>query len=180
MTIASGDIDELNQMIPDMSDYIISKDDVSDTIDNENLYYKFKDNDVPPYFLYGYGKKLTLWCIGYILILPASYFLHKLCKKVKFWEEVVGNFFFNAPLRTIIEMYIEIVLQVLINVKFIKFKNLSQVITTVFAIVFGAISLLLPFIAMTVIYHNRKSIRKHHWKMKYGMLTDELNGRSIL
>ena len=40
---------------------------------------------------------------------------------------------------------------------------------------FGAFSLLLPFILMTVIYANRKSVRKRVWQVRFGMLTDEFS-----
>jgi hypothetical protein len=33
---------------------------------------------------------------------------------------------------------------------------------------------------MTVIYANRKQVRKRVWKVKLGMLTDELSQKSIL
>ena len=42
------------------------------------------------------------------------------------------------------------------------------------AFIFGAISMLLPFIAMSEIYLNRKYVRKRNWLNKWGMLTDEL------
>jgi hypothetical protein len=33
---------------------------------------------------------------------------------------------------------------------------------------------------MTVIYKHRKNIRKRKWKIKYGMLTDELSQKTVL
>ena len=53
-------------------------------------------------------------------------------------------------------------------------------VTTLIAFVFGAISLLLPFLTMTLIYHNRRVIRSLKWKKKFGMLTEECRNHSIL
>ena len=106
--------------------------------------------------------------------------MNKICKKVKFWEELISSFFFNAPLRTFIEMYIELVLLVVLNTQFIKFSNISQIVATAFVFIFGTASLLLPFLTMTLIYDNRKLIRKHVWTKKFGMLTEEMRQKSIL
>ena len=50
---------------------------------------------------------------------------NKLCKKVYIWDKIISAAFFNFPLRTFIEMYLDVVMQVLVNVKFIKFGNYS-------------------------------------------------------
>eukprot|EP00347_Sterkiella_histriomuscorum_P005340 403356986 len=180
LKVASGDIEEMQQYIPNIADYIVNIKNVESSMDNEKLQQKFIDDDVPPYFIVAFGQKLTLWCIAFLIILPFSLVLNKLCKKVKLWEEIIGAFFFNLPLRTFIEMYIELILQVVVNTQFVKFKNLDQMITTLIAFIFGAISLLLPFMAMTLIYHNRRIIKSKKWKMKFGMLTDECRSKSIL
>lgn len=99
--------------------------------------------------------------------------MNKLCKKVKLWEDLKGSFFFNGPLRAFVEMYIELIIQVIINTQFIKFKNFDSMIATFTAFAFGAISLLLPFLTMTLIYHNRKKIRSKTWNMKFGILTED-------
>lgn len=125
LKVASGDIEEFNKYIPDSSEYLINIDYLNETVDYETLQNKFLENDIPPYFIMGYGQKLTIWLVMFMVILPGSFIFHKMCKKVKFWEEMVGSFFFNAPLRTFVEMYIEIVLQVLINTQYIKFRNFS-------------------------------------------------------
>lgn len=90
--------------------------------------------------------------------------MNKLCKNVKIWRDIKGSFFFNGPLRAFVEMYIELILQVIINTQFIKFKNFDCIVTTCVAFMFGSISLLLPFLTMTLIYHNRKKVKSHRWK----------------
>ena len=62
-----------------------------------------------------FGQKLTLWIVGILVILPFALLLNKICKKVNLWEKIIGFFFFNGPLRTFIEMYLELISQVVIN-----------------------------------------------------------------
>lgn len=66
-----------------------------------------------------------MWLIAFMCILPVILLMNKICKKVKLWEDLVSGFFFNMPLRGFVEMYIEIILSVIINTKFIKFSNAS-------------------------------------------------------
>jgi hypothetical protein len=149
-------------------------------IDDDKLQQRFIDREVNPYFIIEFGKKLTLWAVAFLAILPTIYLMNKLCKRVKIWEDIVSGFFFNMPLRGFIEMYIEIALSVVVNTQFIKFSNISQLVATCFAFIFGAIALLLPFLTMTLIYSNRRRIRKTSWRKRFGMLTDECRTKSIL
>lgn len=98
-----------------MSSYLVNMDDVRDQYDSEFLSPKFRDNEVSPYFIEAFGQKLTMWTIGFLGILPIALILNKICKKVKFWEDIISSFFFNGPLRAFIEMYIELVLQAVLN-----------------------------------------------------------------
>ncbi|CDW90898.1 cadg multi-domain protein [Stylonychia lemnae] len=180
LKVASGDIDEFNQFIPNIGDYIIDENQVNEAIDNEKLQQKFQDDEISPYFIIAFGQKLTLWVLGLLVILPIAVILNKLCKKMSLWENIIGFFFFNGPLRTFVEMYIELIMQVVINTQFIKYRNQSQIIATLTVFAFGAISLLLPFITMTVIYKNMKKIQKKNWIYSWGMLTEELRKKSIL
>ena len=41
------------------------------------------------------------------------------------WENVLGAFFFNGPLRTLTEMYFEMIMTILVNTEFVKFRNRS-------------------------------------------------------
>ncbi|CDW87978.1 cadg multi-domain protein [Stylonychia lemnae] len=180
MQVASGNVDELQNYIPNVADYMVYEENISEPKDQEQLQESFKENDISPYFLISFGQKLTIWTFGLLIILPIVLTMNKLCKKIKMWESVLGQFFFNGPLRTFIEMYIELILQVIINTQFIKFENRDQIIATLVAFIFGTISILLPFLSMTVIYHNRKMIKKFQWKKSYGMLTDEVRTKSII
>ena len=123
LQVASGDIQELNQYIPNVADYAINIHKIEDNADSEKLNPKVIEDEISPYFIIAFGQKLTLWCIGLLVILPTMLLLNKLCKKVKLWEDMVSSFFFNAPLRAFVEMYIELILQVIINTQYVKFKN---------------------------------------------------------
>lgn len=115
-----------------------------------------------------------------MFMLPGILIMNKICKKVKLWDDLVSSFFFNMPLRGFVESYIEIIISVILNTKLIKFSNPSQIMATGFVFVFGAIGLLLPFLTMSLIYSNRKQIRKASWRNRFGMLTDECRNKSIL
>eukprot|EP00347_Sterkiella_histriomuscorum_P006839 403351236 len=180
LMVASGDIDEFNQYIPNVADMIVNQDNIVERSDNDKLQQKFQDNTKISKLLFAFGQKLTLWCVGLLVFLPIILLLNKLCKKIRLWEQLVSQFFFNGPLRTFVEMYIELILQVIINTQFPKFKNYDQSVATLIAFVFGAISLLLPFLTMTIIYHNRRHVKNLEWKKKFGMLTDECRSHSIL
>lgn len=140
----------------------------------------FINHGVSPYFIIQYGQNLTLWAAVFLFMLPGIIIMNKICKKVKLWEDLVSSFFFNMPLRGFVESYIEIIISVILNTKLIKFSNPSQIMATSFVFVFGAIGLLLPFLTMSLIYSNRKHIRKSSWRNRFGMLTDECRNKSIL
>lgn len=165
----------VNDYIPNIKNYLIHVEDIEGQYDNELLPPKFVDEEISPYFIVAYSDKLSIWVLAIFVMLPILLLLTKICKKIKVFESILGGFFFNGPLRTIVEMYFEMVIQVVVNTNFVKFRNRSQMIATATAFFFGAFSLLLPFILMTVIYANRKQVRKRVWKVKLGMLTDELS-----
>ena len=48
------------------------------------------------------------------------------------------------------------------------------------AFFFGTLSLLLPFLTMTLIYENRRYVKRVVWKEKFGMLTEEVRSKNIL
>ena len=121
-----------------------------------------------------YGRTFTIWAVAGFLMLPSLYIMNKLCKKVKLWEDLLSTFFFNMPMRTFVETYIDSAIQIILNTKVIKFSNYSQVVATLVAFAGGVSALLMPFIVMNVIYNNRKNVRKSSWVKKFGMLTEEV------
>jgi hypothetical protein len=181
-SIASGDTSALGieQYIPEINKWLINENDIIGRYDNELLPPKFVDAGISPYFIISYSDKLSMWMAAVFIVLPVLLLFNKICKKVKIWENILGGFFFNGPIRTFSEMYFEMIITILVNTEFVKFRNRSQIIATLFAFVFGAFSLLFPFILMSVIYANRKSVRKRTWRVKFGELTDEYSQKTIL
>jgi hypothetical protein len=169
-SIASGDTDSMgvSDYMPDIKKFLIKVEDIEGKYDTELLPPKFVLAEISPYFIISYSDKLSLWLTAIFILLPILILFSKMCKKVKIWENILGGFFFNGPLRTVTEMYFEMVITILVNTEFVKFRNRSQIIATATAFGFGAFSLLLPFILMSVIYANRKNIRKRIWKVKFG------------
>lgn len=115
-----------------------------------------------------------------MVLLPSVLLMNKLCKKVKIWEDIKASFFFNSPLRGFVEQYLEFILQLIINSKFMKFSNRDQFIASLIAFVFCTASLLLPFITMAIIYSNRKRVGSQKWRRSFGMLTEESSTYTIL
>ena len=71
-------------------------------------------------------------------------------------------------------MYMDLTVNILINTKFIKFKNYSQAIATMIAFICAVVALLLPFVSMSIMYHFRKQVRKIKFTKRFGMLTEEV------
>lgn len=180
-SIASGDTGAMgiNDYMPDIKKWLINVDDIEGQYDNEILPPKFVEAKISPYFIIAYSDKLNTWILALFILLPILLFLNKVCKKMKVFENMIGGFFFNGPLRTVTEMYFEMVITIVVNVGFVKFRNKSQLIASLTAFMFGTFTLLLPFILMTVIYANRKNVRKRIWMIKFGMLTEEFSQKSI-
>ena len=55
LSIASGDIEEFNSYIPNISDYIIDSSEVIEDEDNSKFYQKFQDDNMSPYFIIAFG-----------------------------------------------------------------------------------------------------------------------------
>ena len=53
-------------------------------------------------------------------------------------------------------------------------------IATLAAFIFGTFALMLPFTLMSTIYANRRWVRKRHWKISFGMMTDEFSQKTIM
>ena len=77
------------------------------------------------YFFITFGRTLTIWAAAFCLIVPGLYLMSKLFKRIQFFQRKFNDFFYNIPLRTLTEQYIDLILQVLVNSKLIKFKNMS-------------------------------------------------------
>ncbi len=84
------------------------------------------------------------------------------------------------PLRTLTEIYIELVLAVFLNLLNIHFSNSSQIVAMGFLFVFTVFVIMTPFVLMTLISVNRHRVRTKRFDNKYGMLTSEVSRKDIL
>ena len=111
-SIASADTGSLGirEYIPDLKSFLINVEDIEGQYDNEMLPPKFVEKGLSPYFMIAYNDKLSMWSCALFILLPILILMSKLCKKVKIWENILGGFFFNGPLRTLTEMYFEMVI----------------------------------------------------------------------
>ncbi len=111
-SIASGDTESMgvSDYIPNIKNYLINVEDVEGQYDNEILPPKFVEQEISPYFIIAYSDKLSIWVLAIFVLLPILLALNKMCKKVKVFENILGGFFFNGPLRTITEMYFEMII----------------------------------------------------------------------
>ena len=180
-SIASGNTGSigLNSYMPDIKKWLINVNDINGQFDNELLPPSFVAGGISPYFIIAYSDQLNTWILMVFIALPLLLLMSKICKKITAFENALGGFFFNGPLRTMTEMYFDMVIQIFVNVSFIKFRNKSQLIASLVCFIFGTFSLMYPFIMMTVIYANRKIIRKRKYTIQFGMLTDEFSQKSI-
>jgi hypothetical protein len=115
----------VSDYIPDIKKFLIKVEDIEGQYDNEMLPPKFVDGGISPYFIISYSDKLSMWMCAIFILLPILLLLNKMCKKITIWENILGGFFFNGPLRTVTEMYFEMTITVLVNTQFVKFRNRS-------------------------------------------------------
>ena len=106
-SIASGDSNSMGitSYIPDIKNYLINVNDIIGQYDDELLPPSFVKSGLSPYFIIAYSDKLNIWILALFIGLPILITLVKVCKKVKIFENILGGFFFNGPLRTVVEMY---------------------------------------------------------------------------
>jgi hypothetical protein len=116
-SIASGDTDSMgvSDYIPDIKKFLINVEDIEGQFDEELLPPSFVEAEIAPYFIISYSDKLSIWMGAIFILLPILLLLNKMCKKITLWENILGGFFFNGPLRTITEMYFEMIITVLVN-----------------------------------------------------------------
>jgi len=129
LAVVIGEIDELEELVPDwFSNYVISN--PTDLKVNITLYSRFEDNGIINIFnLIGYDspflailfcKQVTIILWSFLISLPIIYFGIKIFKTKAPWivnklNEVWKSFWWNAPLRTFTELYIEISLAFFLN-----------------------------------------------------------------
>lgn len=112
---------------------------------------KFADFGISPYFVIAFGKTFFGWGLALFVILPILLVLRRLCRKNRFIQYITGSFFFNLPLRTTIEMFIDLTIAVFVNFKFVRMSNMSEIVASIFVVGFGLFVVILPFALMGLI-----------------------------
>lgn len=120
LRVAIGEVDEIDNLIPDwISMYIINSEDVDS---NNTLYPRFEEQGkLFKYYLLGYdtpfiallfSDQITLIFLAFVCTMPFIYLGMKVCKKsfkiTRKLKDLWLEFWWNAPLRTFTELYIEI------------------------------------------------------------------------
>lgn len=123
--LANGDPSTIGIKLPEITEWLIDVDDINGQYDNEIMSPAFVEQEMSPYFIIAYSSQLSMWIFGIFLVLPVLLVLVRMCKKIKMFEEMVGTFFYNGPLRTLTQMYFQMMIQILVNTSFIKFRNKS-------------------------------------------------------
>ncbi|CAI2381883.1 unnamed protein product [Moneuplotes crassus] len=176
LAVVVGEIDELESMVPDwFSQYIVNATDLSVNI---TLYNRFEVNGYDtPFLALLFSQQMTIIFGSFIVSLPIVYFGKKYFKKISFFKRKMGeiwtSFFWNAPLRTFTELYIEICLAFFLNTLNIQFLSTSGVICTSIMFVVGIFVLMWPFILLNIISTPPKILKKPEFNDKYGTLTED-------
>lgn len=113
LAVVIGEVDEIEAILPDyMNTYVIDSDNLNqDAITLE----RFEENGYDsPYLTDNYGKQMSLALLFFIFVVPSIFIGMKLFKNVKFlgakFIGAWGELFWNGPLRTFLELFIEICL----------------------------------------------------------------------
>ena len=132
-----------------------------------------------PYLIIGYGKSATIALFTFIVVLPFLWLLNKICRNVRMWRNMISGFFFNSPIRAIVETYLDVCILSFLNLLNIKFTNFSRVAATVTVMGVTIYVILVPFLLMNIIFYNRPIIKTRKFKDKFGVLTEDLRRQRI-
>ena len=93
------------------------------------------------------------------------------CAKVM--NYVKEALFFNGILRTLIEVYIELLLAFCLNTLNLLFVNQSVIVLSILCMFFGLVVILLPFLSHSAIIDNYKHLSETKYHKKYAVLVEE-------
>ena len=133
LVVVIGEIDEIEELIPDVLNiYVLDSEDLSK---NMTIYPKFEENGYDtPYLNDLHGKQILMFSVIIFIFIPLIYVLRKLCKNVKYCRNKLkttwSDFFWNAPVRTFTELYIEISLGFFLHTLNIRFLTPTGIFAT--------------------------------------------------
>jgi hypothetical protein len=126
LAVVVGEVNEIEDIMPDLfNTYVID----GETLNSDMILYpKFKDNGKwklsivgyeSPFLTIHFGKQMMLLLLVTLVSIPWILIGMKIFKNVPFLlsklKEIWSSFFFNAPLRTLTELYIEFSLGFFLN-----------------------------------------------------------------
>ena len=84
--------------------------------------------------------------------------------------------FWNGYLTLTAEIYMDMVVSCIINIKISKWDDISGIIlyTNILSYVGLAALILIPIVSFVHLYRNRKTWEEPSWRNKYGALVDEM------
>ena len=133
LVVVIGEVDELEEHTPDiLNEYLLDR---NDLIQNMTIYPRFKENGYDtPYLNDLHGKQFFSFAIIVFVFMPMIYFCRIMCRKVKFCYMKLtatwSGFFWNAPVRTFTELYVEIALGFFMHTLNVRFKTPSGIVAT--------------------------------------------------
>jgi len=165
--------------VPDLAEYALDAQEMDDL-----RYYmprSFKRMKVStPFFIRAYGASFTIVLFTVFITLPGLFILNRICSQIKFFQDFIKSFFFNAPMRGLVELYLEVCFVVFLNFRNIFLNNFSQGFAMATAIGAGSVLLYFPFFSMSVLWQYRDYIKTKGFRDTWGMLTDDVHTRFMM
>ena len=113
-----------------------------------------------------------------LLGVPIIYVGMKLfSKKSRLGKKFIGTWselFWNIPLRTFVELYIEISLGFFLHSQNIRFMTMSGIVASVIMFIAGLFVIFYPFIVLSVISRPPIYVKSKTYDKKYGTLTEDV------
>lgn len=133
LVVVIGEVDEVEARVPDLLNmYIINQNDIEN---NVTIFPRFVDHGYDsPYLTDLNGQKFILLFTISIIFVPALYIFRRNCSRIKRCKKKLDtnwqDLFWNAPLRTFVELYIELALGFYLQSLNIRFMTYSGIIVT--------------------------------------------------
>ena len=183
LVIIIGEVEEIENLIPDIINiYFLDSSDLNKEMHIRPNFQKYGYET--PYLTDLYGKQIfvVFWFI--FVGIPIIYFGMKLLSKVPYlgkkFINAWGELFWNTPLRTFIELFIEIAFGFFLHTQNIRFLTITGVIATIVLFFAGSFVLLYPFVILTIISKPPLYVKRKSFEKKYGTLTEDVFKKKTL
>ena len=183
LVVVIGEIDELEDLIPDLiNDYVI---DQKELTVNMTILSKFEENGYEtPYLNDQLGKQILLFGFIVLIIMPFIFLMKIAWNSVRYcgskFSSTWSDFFWNAPVRTFLELYIEISLGVFLHSLNIRFQTSSGIMATTLLFIAGLYVLFFPFALLRLIWMPSNYVKSKRFNNKFGTLTEDIFKKKTL